>query len=59
MSIRVNVTKHYKHVLPKVKGHRWAVDYMPGETFIGNVGVYLWRGGSFLGVGEIVADTRG
>lgn len=45
MSTRVNVTKHYKHVLPKVKGHRWNVDYLPEESILGNVAVYLWRNG--------------
>ena len=57
MSIRVNVKKHYKQVLPKVKGHRWAVDYMAEERILGNIGVYLWRGGTFLAVGDIVGSA--
>lgn len=57
MSIRVNVKKHYKQVLPKVKGHRWAVDYMPEERILGNVGVYLWRGSPFWAVGDIVGSA--
>ena len=54
MSIRVNVKKHYKHVLPKVKGHHWQVDYLPEETILGNVAVYLWRNGF---MGDIVASS--
>ena len=44
MSIRVNVKKYYKQVLPKVKGHYWNVEY--GEhAVLGNVHLYLWRRG--------------
>ena len=57
MSIRVNVKKHYKNVPPKVKGHRWAVDYMAEERILGNIGVYLWRGSTFLAVGDIVGSS--
>lgn len=45
MSIRVDVKKHYKQVLPKVKGYRWTVDYLPEENILGNVAVLLWRNG--------------
>lgn len=54
MSIRVNVKKYYKHVLPKVKGHHWQVDYLPEESILGNVAVYLWRNGF---MGDIVASS--
>lgn len=56
MSIQVNVKKYYKNVLPKVKGHRWHVDYMPEERILGNIGVYLWRGSPFWAVGDIVGS---
>lgn len=50
MSTRVNVTKHYKQVLPKVKGHYWHVDYMAEERILGNVAVYLCRNGFMGGI---------
>lgn len=55
MSIRVNVKKHYKHVLPKVKGHHWWVHYRPDETHLGNMRVVLWRNGL---VGDIVGSSN-
>ena len=54
MSIRVGVKKHYKQVLPKVKGHHWSVDYLPDEDILGNVAVYLWRNGF---MGDIVSSS--
>lgn len=48
MSIQVNVKKHYKHILPKVKGHYWSVNYMTDYPSLGNISLHLWRIG-FLG----------
>lgn len=58
MSIKVNVKKHYKNVLPKVKGHHWWVQWWAEESILGNIGVTLWRNDSFLGTvtGEIVGS---
>lgn len=53
MSIKVDVKKYYKRVLPKVKGHHWWVYYRPGDTFLGNMRVTLWRNGY---IGEIVGS---
>lgn len=57
MSKRYSVTKNFRKVLPKVKGHIWDIDYLPGGNgSLGNVSIYLWSIG-FLGKNEIVSGA--
>lgn len=58
MSKRCSVTKNFRNVLPKVKGHVWDIDYFPGGNgSLGNVSIYLWSSG-ILGKNEIVGSAH-
>ena len=68
MSTKATITRRFRHLLPKVKGYRWEIEYrFKEDRYLGNVSVLLWQkwsifpdivGSKYIHVGESLCNER-